>query len=77
MPRTTMVPDPNPRIQEILLGTKTRPVDMAEVARRTGYAHSTLCRYRKKPETLPLTKAIEIARAMQLRNEDWIRLLRG
>ena len=73
----SLVPDPNPRIRDVLLGTSVRPVNMAEVSRRTGIPAATLNKYKKRPDLLPLSRAVEIAEALQLKNEDWIRIYRG
>ena len=43
----------------------------AEIARLTGYPHSTILNWQKNPDALPLTKAIIIANALELSNEEW------
>ena len=65
----SLVKNPNTAIAEFL-----KPLNMAEVHRITGIPQSTLCRYKKKPWTMPMAVGIEIAKAVGMRNEDWCRL---
>ena len=64
-------------IKRFLKGTGTRPVNLAEVSRRTGIPKATLYRYKEHPECLPFYRAMDIANAIGMSKDDWYTLRRG
>lgn len=63
------------RIIRLLEGTPSRPVSLMKVSEKTGIPYSTLCRYKEKRD-LPLSRAIQISKAINQTTEEWEELRR-
>ena len=75
MPRA-MVTDPDKVAAGILFGDELRPVNLAEMGRRTGIAKSTLAAYKKEPSKIPLDRLSVIIRVRGLDDDQVAKLLR-
>lgn len=60
-----------------LFGTKVRPVNLRELGRKTGICHGSLANYRKKPGTIPLERLGVVAKALNLTDEQIVRIVRS
>ena len=67
----------NRAAEKLLAGTKTRPVNLTEVSRRTGIPRSSLYKKRNNPKSLSLIEAIAIAKAIHMTDDEWLALRKG
>ena len=65
------------RLKQILFSRTKIRVPNSEIARRLGCCNATIGNYRSDPERIPFGKAIDLANAMGVTDEEWILILRG
>ncbi len=76
MPRS-MLRDPIEETSRRIFGRKTQPVNLTEVARKTGINKTTLCRRRKDPREIKLKELALIVKATGRSDAEIVAIVRG
>lgn len=61
---------------ELLFGTKLCPVNSAEMAKIAGVDKSTICRWRKNPDSIPWNKMKILIKARGLSGDEVMKMAR-